>query len=197
MRILAALVLFSSLPLWAEPLSQGDRDRILSYFHGTRKQLLDVAAPLSDTQWNFKPAPDRWSVGEVVEHLALTEPMLFGLAQKIAQSPAGEKPATPVKDEVVLKGIADRSKKAQAPEQLVPKRQWPTKDATVQAFRERRDQTLNYLRTTQDPLRERFRKNPTLGELDAYQWMLLITAHTERHLAQAKEVMADPNFPKR
>jgi hypothetical protein len=32
--------------------------------------------------------------------------------------------------------------------------------------------------------------------LDAYRWVLLMSAHTERHTNQIKEVKADPNFPK-
>jgi hypothetical protein len=36
-----------------------------------------------------------------------------------------------------------------------------------------------------------------MGELDAYQWMLFMAAHSKRHLAQIEEVKADPNFPKK
>ncbi len=34
------------------------------------------------------------------------------------------------------------------------------------------------------------------GELDGYQWMMYLSGHTRRHLAQIKEVMASANFPK-
>ena len=53
-----------------------------------------------------------------------------------------------------------------------------------------------YKRQTQDPLREHFFKHPVLGDLDAYQWILLISAHTERHVNQILEVKASPGFPK-
>jgi hypothetical protein len=39
------------------------------------------------------------------------------------------------------------------------------------------------------------RTAPVLGPLDAYQWILLISAHSERHTKQIEEVKADPNFP--
>jgi hypothetical protein len=32
--------------------------------------------------------------------------------------------------------------------------------------------------------------------LDAYEWVLFLTAHSERHLKQIQEVKSDPNFPK-
>jgi hypothetical protein len=34
-------------------------------------------------------------------------------------------------------------------------------------------------------------------EMDVYQMFIMISAHTERHVKQMREVMADPGFPKR
>ena len=37
-----------------------------------------------------------------------------------------------------------------------------------------------------------------LGQpLDAYEWLLFVAAHSERHTKQILEVKADPNFPKK
>src|SRR5688500_7808926 len=101
-------------------LSQGERDRAMSHLHATRKMMLDTVTRLSDTQWKFKPAPDAWSVGEIAEHLAVTEDLIYGLIQKaLAEPPAAEKKTeTKEKDEQVLKMIADRSRKFQAPEMI-------------------------------------------------------------------------------
>jgi hypothetical protein len=33
-------------------------------------------------------------------------------------------------------------------------------------------------------------------KLDAYEWVLFLTTHSERHLKQIQEVTSDPNFPK-
>ena len=38
--------------------------------------------------------------------------------------------------------------------------------------------------------------HPVLGPLDAYQWILRISAHSESHTKQIEEVKADPSFPK-
>src|SRR5947209_6162535 len=65
---LAALALATA---FAAPLDQGERDRAMSHLHATRKMFLDSVAGLSDTQWNFKPAPERWSVAECAEHIAV------------------------------------------------------------------------------------------------------------------------------
>jgi hypothetical protein len=38
--------------------------------------------------------------------------------------------------------------------------------------------------------------HPMLKTIDAYQVMLLLSAHCERHTAQIDEVKADPHYPK-
>jgi len=86
--------------------------------------------------------------------------------------------------------------KFNAPEPLQPHHQYKTLAETLAAFQSARDSHIDYVRTTQDPLREHFFKHPVLGDLDAYQWILLISAHTERHVNQILEVKASPGFPK-
>jgi hypothetical protein len=112
-------------------------------------------------------------------------------------------PATPDKraqvkgkDEIVLERIPDRSHKAQAPEFLRPTGRWATEADLTKAFEESRAATMEYIRTTNDDLRDHFFDHPVLGTLDGYQWLLLISAHSARHTAQIEEVKADPNFPK-
>jgi hypothetical protein len=197
--IAAALVLVVGLgvPARAEITSQ-DRAKIVQYLTTTRDQVLAEAASLSEEQWNFKAGPDRWSVGEVVEHLALAESFLFDLQQKTVSGPAAtpeQLAAAKGKEEILLKAIPDRTKKAQAPEPLQPKTRIGSRTEVLAAFKERRQKTLDYAGKTKDDLRARVGDSP-LGPLDGYQWLLFLPAHTERHLAQIKEVKADAKFPK-
>ena len=182
----------------AAELTAQEREKLLQYLTTTRDNVIAESAKLSDAQWNFKPAPDRWSVGEVVEHLALAETFIFDAQQKTAAGPAA--PADKVaaakgKDDTILKVIPDRTQKAQAPEPIQPAKRIGDRAAVVTAFRERRGKTIDYARQTKDDLRARVSDSP-LGPVDAYQWLLFIGAHTERHLAQLKEVKAHAQFPK-
>jgi len=52
------------------------------------------------------------------------------------------------------------------------------------------------MQNTQDALHDHVMDHPAAGPLDAYAWMLLVSAHSERHTAQINEVKADPKFPK-
>lgn len=183
----------------AEPLSQGERDRALSHLHATRKMFLDSIAGLSSAQWNFKPDDKTWSVAECAEHIAISEDSIFELiSKKILASPAAPEKVelTKGKDELVTKMIPDRSSKFQAPEFLRPTKRWPDQKTLVVHFKQSRDNTINFIRTTQDDLRSHSAPHPVMKDLDAYQWVLLLSAHTERHTAQIKEVMANSGFPK-
>jgi len=181
------------------PLTASEREVALNSLQATHDAFLKSIAGLSDKQWRFKPAPDRWSVAEVAEHIAVSESMIFGLVQKqIMMSPANpeKRPEVAGKDEIVLTKVPDRSRKAQAPEFLKPTNRWATREELIKAFEDSRKATMDYVRTTNDDLRDHFGPHPLLGSLDAYQWILLISAHSERHTKQIEEVKADPGFPK-
>jgi DinB superfamily len=181
------------------PLTADERDAALKSLQATHDAFLKSVAGLSEKQWKFKPAPDRWSVAEVSEHIAVSESAIFGLVSKqIMTGPLDPAKRAEVagKDEVVLNKVPDRSRKAQAPEFLKPTNRWATREETTKAFEDARKTTMDYVRTTEDDLRDHFFPHPLIGTLDAYQWILLISAHSERHTKQIEEVKADPNFPK-
>jgi uncharacterized damage-inducible protein DinB len=194
MKQIALVVATLILPLSAETLSRGDRDFAMSHLHASSKLFLDAIAGLSEAQWKFKPAPDRWSIGEVAEHLALSEDFLFThLTGNVLKSePAAEsKPASREQDEQVIAMIRDRSKKGTAPEPLKPSNKWSTREALAGDFKKSRERNIAYVETTGDDLR-----GHTGMKMDGYQWILLISAHAERHTAQINEVKADPGYPK-
>jgi hypothetical protein len=195
----AMIVLSAALPARAEGLSAADRAKAAQYLTQTRDQVLAEAERLTDAQWNFKPAPDRWSVGEVVEHLALTEPLLFEAHTKALATPPASaelRAKTEGKDDTIRKMVPDRSQKFTAPEPLRPG-QLGGRAEVLAAFKERRAKTIDYIKTATGDFRAHVVPSPTpFGELDAYQWLLFIGAHTERHLAQIREVKADAGFPR-
>jgi len=195
--VLLAFAAGSLLP--AQSLSQHDRDFAMSNLHASRKVFLDSVAGLTPEQWNFKPAPDRWSIAECAEHITVSEDFIWGLIQnQIMKSPSAPEKRAEVKvtDETLVEQIEDRSKKATAPEAITPKKRWPEPDVLTAHFKESRDAHIHYVDTTQDDLHDHFMRHPAAGMLDGYQWILLMSAHTARHTAQINEVKADPKYPK-
>lgn len=183
----------------ATTLTDQERAMAVQQFQTTRDNFLKSIAGLSQKQWTFKPAPDRWSVAEVAEHITISESTIFGIVQnKVMSSPAAPEKREQVKgkDEIILERVPDRSHKVQAPEILRPTGRWPAQADLTKTFEASRAATIEYIRTTKDDLRDHFFDHPVLGTIDGYQWLLLISAHSARHTAQIEEVKADPNFPK-
>lgn len=194
MRRICLLLAIAAAPLASKPLSQGERDFAMSNLHASRKMFLDQVAGLSEAQWKFKPAPDRWSIAECAEHIALAEDFLFDLVTgKIMKSPPSPRKTAPSReeDEAVIQKVGDRSKKFNAPDPLKPTGRWPDMETLVRHFKESRARTIRYVETSSDDMRSH-----VLQGRDAYQWLLFISGHTERHVAQIDEVKADPNFPR-
>ncbi len=190
-----ALVLAVAAPLAAGSLTEEERDFAMSSLHASRKLFLDAIAGLSDAQWKFKPAPDRWSIAEVAEHITLTEGFLYNLVTDKVMKTEAVTDRAPVKheqDEELLARMRDRSKKAKASEEMSPKGKYPTPAAAAEAFKQERDRNIEYIRTTQDDLRSHVQ-----GKMDGYQYFILIAGHAERHVAQMNEVKADPNYPRK
>lgn len=174
-----------------------DRDRAIKYLQTTQANVLEATKGLSEAQWNFKPGPDRWSVAEVLEHIAAAEDFLFELiTQKVMTAPARPEGDDPKAiDEFVVAKIPDRTNKVQAPEPLKPSKRFGSPEASVKHFLESRSKTINFVETRPD-LRAHAIDSPFGKKLDAYQWLLFISAHSERHTKQILEVKASPDYPK-
>jgi hypothetical protein len=199
-RLLIALCLitFASPLLRAQALTPAELSRAVEYLEKTRDGVVEASRGLSPAQLKFKPAPERWSVTEITEHLAATEPFLMNLIlTQVMSAPARTEP-TDVKaiDDFVLKVIPDRTNKLKAPEPLVPTNRFNTPADSLQQFKDNRAKTLAFLKETKG-LRDHALDSPLGKKLDAYQWVLFIGAHSERHTKQLLEVKADPNFPKK
>jgi len=194
---IALLLVGGATAASAQEVTQAEKDRALQYLETTKKGVLDATKGLSEAQWNFKPAPDRWSVAQVMEHIAAAEDFLLTLdKEKVMTAPAGEAGRDVKKtDDGVLAMVPDRTHKAQAPEPLVPTNRFGSPEGSIKHFVESRATTEDFLRNTAG-MRDHVLESP-MGKLDAYEFVLLVAAHSERHTKQINEVKADPNFPKK
>jgi DinB superfamily len=198
-RILTIAVVFlcAATSAFSQTLTASDRDRALQYLESTKQGVLDATAGLSEAQWNFKPAPDRWSIAEVMEHIAAAEDLLMGMVttqvMKAPARPAGDD--VKAIDDMVVAKVPDRSHKAQAPEPLKPTNRFGSPQASLKHFTDARAQTEIFVKT-HDDLREHAIDSPMGKKLDGYEWVLFVAGHSERHTKQINEVKADPNFPK-
>ena len=194
---LALALLAVSAAAGAATLTEAEKKEGLAQLDRTRIGVIEATKGLSEAQWKFKPGPDRWSVAEVLEHITLAEDFLAeNTSKKVMQAPAGKADRDyKSTDKFVLGAIADRTQKVQAPEPLHPTGRWSPQE-TLERFLKSLERTVEVLNSTPD-LRDHVVDSPLGQPLDAYQWLLFISAHSERHTKQILEVKADPNFPKK
>ena len=178
-------------------MSDTERAYLIEQLQQTRQGVLASIDGLTEAQWTFKPAPNVWSVQECAEHIVLAEGYIFEGAQHILKTDPVARPdkSNADVDRMVVAGVQDRSHKFTAPESLVPSRKFATPADASKAFIDAREKTIAYVKETQDDLRTHVGPGPA-GPMDAYQFLLLLSAHSARHTAQIREVEANAAYPK-
>ena len=180
----------------AQEITQAEKDKALAYLESTKNNVLDATKNLSTAQWNFKSAPDRWSIAECMEHIAAAEDYIRGAVENgVMRAPAVPGRDIAAIDAGIIANVPERKNKVQAPEAIKPTNRFGSPQASIDHFVESRATTENFLKTTTG-LRDHAADSPNGQQWDAYEFILLIAAHSERHTNQIKEVKADPNYPK-
>jgi len=194
LALVCALLFASTVP--AQEVTQSEKDKALAYLESTKKDVLDATRNLSPAQWNFKSAPDRWSIAECMEHIAAAEDYIRGLVESgVMKAPAVPGRDIAAIDAGIIGNVPERKNKVQAPEAIKPTNRFGSPQASIDHFVESRATTENFLKTTAG-LRDHAADSPNGQKWDAYEFILLIAAHSERHTNQIKEVKADPAYPK-
>ena len=179
----------------AQDASPADKEKALALLESSKKGVLAATKGLSEAQWNFKPAPEKWSIAECMEHIAAAEDFIRGqIEQGVMKAPAAPDRDIAKIDAGILSGVPDRTNKVQAPEPLKPTNRFGSPDAAIKHFVESRATTEDFLKKTAD-LRGHAVDGPLGGKWDAYEFILLIGAHSERHTKQIEEVKASPGYP--
>ena len=173
------------------------------YLQQTRNYVIGATRGLSEAQWKFKPAPERWSIAEIVEHIVVVQDYVLGpVREQLAHSPV-----SPVArnyqqiDRLILSAMPDRLTTFQAPEPIQPAARWTHAEALDRLLKNY-SRLSEYLESTPDlrlhiadslPMKALSKGEYT--SMDGYQWVLAAAGHAERHTKQILEVKADPDFP--
>lgn len=175
-----------------------ERTHLVQLLKDSETEYLSSIEKVDEAQWSWKPAPDRWSVGQTAEHIMQSEVVLFRRIQHAIQSPANPdwETKTADKTELIQRVIPDRRQKATAPETTKP--QGLSKQEVVRRFKELRAQIIEFAEETQIALKAHTAEHPfqTFTTLNTYQWLLLVPLHSTRHHYQIAEVKATLGYPK-
>jgi hypothetical protein len=200
--ILMAFLVFSMYTSIAQQknitMTTQERDSAIRFLKETEAEVFNSVKDLSEAQLKFKPAENKWSVEECVKHIAAAEKELWAMAEPVLTQPANPEKRVNIRftDEQLVIAVEDRSHPSKTFAALEPQNS-PYKSVAeaLNAFKENRDKLIVFIGSTQEDLRNHVLVLP-VGTYDVYQFILLISAHSNRHTQQIEEVKGNNVFPK-
>ena len=177
--------------------SYSDITSMLNYYNETLHNLEINVVGLTKEQLHFKASEESWSISQCLEHIILTENMIFGMIKEAMANPANPERRSEIKftDEAILTMIMDRSEKYQAPEMLIASGKYDDSQAALDDLKAGRTEIMAFIQNTPlVELRNRVSDSP-VGATDAYQSLLFLAGHTTRHTLQIEEIKSNSNFP--
>lgn len=199
-RILLGLLVITGMAgtLKDSTLSQQERKFCITNLKESRNEIIKSVKVLSPAQLNFRPAADKWTITECLYHIAITETAFDNMLQTAMKQPARPEKRSTIKisDAELMQIATDRTHALKAPEALLPaKATWASPAEALEAFRSARSEHVKYIKNTTEDLRNHVTEL-ALGPVDCYQLILFMTGHSNRHLQQIREIIANKKFPK-
>ncbi|MFN3241522.1 MAG: DinB family protein [Planctomycetota bacterium] len=169
---------------------------LLAHLDDGRTDLLAVVDAVPESDRARAPAAGRWSLANLLSHLARTEGQIGAFLQRrlrqalsdgdLPELPPGAASAVASFDAAT---VLDRSQRIEAPDFAAPDLAMPFAEARSQLDRAR--QRLQQVVLAADgkdvaAIRER---HFVFGELTFYQWVAFAGFHERRHTEQAREVV--------
>jgi hypothetical protein len=190
--VMTVLLMAWPVPASAGPMTDGERQRLLAHFELTEAWLVSELAGLSEAQLRFRMTPESWSITEVVEHLAIAEPQYWQQVQDSLKENATTYKSESTDAAILWYGI-DRTNRQRTGEARVPHGKYSNARGALDDFRKLRSTMVQYAKASGDDVRGR---KLVGGNMDVYQWLLMISTHSQRHILQIREVKADAKYPR-
>src|SRR5215467_1429258 len=171
-----------------------EKKELLQRLNGARERLIAAVAGLSQTQADFKPSPEAWSVAGIVEHLATVEDLVIMRLEKMASEP--NHGICRGSDVVLCDMVVDRTKRFQSAERVQPTGK--SLGASLERLAATREKSVGLIRSAPDGhFRQHSMHHPVFGPLDGHQWVVAMAGHCLQHTQQILETKSAPNFPQR
>jgi len=193
---LLCLLLVSASSLAQEKLwTEADRQSTIENFNRTRDELVKETEDLTPAQWAFKESAERWSIGEIVEHLSLWEIIWareIGMGSQGTPQPQLNKTSRPDSyyKEFIMEDAPHVSPYISRPTGFIK-----GKD-NLAFFLNRRAVNLTFLEKTQADMRSLFEQTGTPNPRNMHQVYIYQWGHVDRHLKQIMKVKAHKDYPK-
>lgn len=183
------------------PMSKKEVKYTTKYLDTSMSLTFSAVENLTPEQWNFKASPESWSIAGICEHLLIAEKNVLVLIQNkiIADEAYREVDESKlITNDQLITGLKDRGegKRRKTTERFEPTGALKTPAQFMKEYKEARKATADFVKNTDVDLGEYYYPSPLGDPLSAYQWTILLSAHTERHTAQIVEVQSSENYPR-
>lgn len=191
--VLTAMTTFS---LAQSTWTGADRKYLLDNLVRSREELIKETQGLSKAQWVFKESPDRWSINQLVEHIARWE-MLFDheISRSLSNGKQSERMKTPKADSTFFNFIIEQKKHNSLDYTKPFSYTIPMGNndpaANLEWFLKMRNESIDFVRTTHEDFRTYFNEWGDIQQIYIY-----VFGHTDRHLRQIRKVKKDEKYPK-
>jgi len=179
--------------LWTE----ADRKYLLDNLTRSREELISETKGLTKEQWNFKESVERWSINQIVEHIAIWEMLMsHDISRMLSKGPQFELAANARHDSINFNFIMEEKQHITTeytkPFTYTVPMGLNDLQCNVQWLLKMRNESIGYVATTTDDLRLYYlpgRPN------NIHQVYITLFGHTDRHLRQLRKVKQHPNYP--
>ncbi|MCC7157267.1 MAG: DinB family protein [Bryobacterales bacterium] len=178
-------------------MTAAERQEAVRLLEESLQRLASVTSSLSEEQARWKASPESWSVLDTVEHVTLVETAMVAGIRDALTMPASPETLEKTKgrDERLWRAVSRRAVKVQSPELYAPARRFARLREALTRCAEARRESIEFVTTTPHDLRAHAFPHFILGQMDAYQWVVFLAAHMERHIAQIEEILLAAPFP--
>ena len=170
---------------------------ILAASEQAQERFIAAVEHLTEAQANFRPDENQWTIAEIVEHISIVNDGFLRLTHKLLKE--GESAAKPPKADLNLGHTSldengQQREPFQAPERVRPQGGVGIEDSLAKLRASLAGIVEIQSRLEAVDLSEQMFPHPALGPMNAYQWMVLLGEHEDRHRGQIERLKATVGF---
>lgn len=171
-------------------------EELLQHLDSRRDELRRAVEAVPEALRSRRPGESRWSVAEIVEHLAIVERQIVALLRRGLRNAEASGPLPPARDTAPVlptideKALLDRERRLQAGPAVRPT--GASLDEAWASLERSREELRATLLAADGRATDSIRApHPFFGELTFAQWHAFVGYHEARHAAQVRATAAD------
>lgn len=184
-------------------MTNANLSELITAANAVTEDVRAAFAGLTPDQLNWKPSPDKWSVGQCLDHLVTTNGEYFSIFDAILAGPKKSTfwervPVLPALwGRMLIKSVSpDSTRKLKAPKIFQPAAS-NVDGGIVQRFLDQQAEVIRYLEAARNLNAAKIILTSPVSSLITYSLLdacRVIVAHEQRHLLQARRVTELPGF---